>query len=71
MQDTTPTATIERPAALLGWYTGDNGRALYSPDGAHVCNHDNARALCLKLNTVRLFRLREQREAREAGEVAS
>lgn len=68
MQDTTstPTPTVERPAALLGWYTGDNGRALYSPDAAHVCNHDSARALCDKLNTMRLLRLREQRAEQAA-----
>ena len=52
-----------RPAALLGWYTGDDGRALYSPAGALVCYHDDARRLCTRLNAARLARLRQQRGA--------
>jgi len=50
-----------RPAAALGWYTGDNGRLLFTPAGAPACYGGDARALCKRLNIKRLARLRQER----------
>jgi len=52
---------ITRPAALLGWYCGDGGRALFAPDGQLVCYGGEVRTLCRLLNIRRLARLRAQR----------
>lgn len=65
--NTTTTTREDRPAALLGWYTGDGGRALFAPDGQLVCYHDDARGLCTRLNAARLARMRGQRVAAEAA----
>lgn len=61
MSTETTTTREDRPAALLGWSCGDNGRALYTPDGRHICTDDDARTLCRLLNIKRLARLRRQR----------
>jgi len=50
-------------ASPLGFYTGDNGRALYTPAGSLVCYHDDARAICAQLNATRLEQLRRERAA--------
>jgi len=60
-------AREDRPAALLGWSTGDSGTALYTPEGVHICNTPDARTLCRLLNIRRLARLRRQR-AMPAGD---
>lgn len=60
----------DRSAALLGWYSGDGGRALFAPDGQLVCYHDDARGLCKRLNAARLARLRGQRAAAAEAKAA-
>lgn len=32
------------------WHAGDDGRAVIGPDGELRCYHDNAAALCARLN---------------------